>query len=299
MFDATAFCRDHNIETAPPYHKHARKGWVNIKCPMGCVGNPGFHLGFHVEKGFAVCFRCGTHWIPKVISAVTGQWISVSIATAKRYTSGDQAEQYTPREYRRQIEPPIDTGPLNIRAKNYLTGRNFDPDEISTVWGVQVTGTVGEYRNRLYIPIILNRRVISYTTRDITGLKDDADKYRACHDEDEVYHHKFSLYGIDQAQGDTCMVVEGCTDAWRIGPGAVGTFGTKFLIQQVALLVKRFSRIFIFYDPDPAGIAAGERLYSQLDVRNIDCEILLDDSGIDPGDMPDDEVKHLRKEIGL
>ncbi|KKN02492.1 hypothetical protein LCGC14_1117180 [marine sediment metagenome] len=298
MFDAESFTRDYKVPTAPAYHKHHRAKWVNIACPF-CAGNIGFHLGINIEKGFAACFRCGTHWIPKVISALTSQWMDAAKATAARYYSGDQAVQYVPREYQQAINPPMGTGPLTDRARQYLIDRRFDPDEISAVWDVQATGIHGDYRNRLYIPITLNRQVISYTARDFTGKKEDADKYRACPDAEEVYHHKFALYGLDQASGDTCAVTEGCPDVWRFGPNALGTYGTKFLPQQVRVIAKRFDRAFLFFDPDPAGIEAGEKMYQALDARAVDCEILYNDAGVDPGAMDQQEINQLRKEIGI
>ncbi len=191
----------------------------------------------------------------------------------------------------------MDVIPFNSKHRLYLEGRNFDPDEINSIWDVQGTGVFGEYKNRLYIPITLNGALISYTTRDITDKRQD--KYRTCHDEDEAYHHKFSLYGIDQAKNDVGLVVEGCTDVWRIGPGTVGTYGDKYMPAQVALLAKRFKRVFVLYDPDDAGTNAAPALTEQLDARNVDCEILYDDSGLDPGEMQPADAIALRKELGL
>ena len=297
MFDANGFCRDYNVPTAPRHHKHHRRGWINVVCPF-CSGNPGWHLGINIAGGYSSCHRCGEHWIVQTISALAGVFVSQAYDIAKQYTSGEDAARYEPRDYAEQLVLPPDVQPLTDNHRKYLQGRDFDPDELVALWDIKSIGRYGgQYKNRIYIPIVSGGRVISYTSRDVTGER--SDKYRVCPEANEVYHHKFSLYGIDKARGDTAAVVEGVFDVWRWGPGAVGTMGSEFLVPQVALLAKRFRRVFIFRDPDSAGAASSQRLYQQLDVRNVDCEILYNDSGLDPGDTPHEEIQALKKELGI
>jgi len=46
-------------------------------------------------------------------------------------------------------------------------------------------------------------------------------------------------------------------------------------------------------------ITASNKLYEQLDVRNVDCEILFNDSGEDPVKTSKDEIDALKKELGI
>jgi len=295
MFDAQSFCQDYGVPTAPSYSKHVRSGWVNIACPF-CAGNPGWHGGFNTTKGYYHCWRCGGHWLPKIISALTNRPTHETRGIIAKYTSGDDAPDFVERKYAQELKTPGSISPLTLPHRRYLASRGYDPDEISATWEVGSTGRLGRYKNRIYIPIHKDNQVISYTTR-YPGTTEN--KYKACSEEDEVYHHKFSIYGVDQISGDTALIVEGPTDVWRIGPGAGALFGDQFTMPQVRTLVKRFKRVFILMDPDDAGQEAAPKLSDLLLLYNVDAEILVDDAGNDPGDMSGDDIQHLRKEIGI
>jgi DNA primase len=183
----------------------------------------------------------------------------------------------------------------------YLERRGYDPAEIERVWGIYGIGAVAipaALRWRILIPIYLEKRLVSYTCRALAETKKD--KYRACPQELEVFHHKDTLYGLDLVSSKNLVVVEGPTDVWRIGPGAVATFGTQVSYMQ-RLLISRFKRVYVLYDADEymAGQMAGERLGWEMSGYGVEVVQIILPIGMDPGGMSSGDVKHLRKQLGI
>jgi len=294
-FNAQQFCADHNIPTAPAGHQHSRQGWTNIRCPF-CSGNPGWHGGMNHNKAYYTCYRCGNHWLPKVIATL----LKIPINQAKRvltpYLTGEQIQEFKEKVYAEKIIYPPDTGPMTPRQRAYLKNRRFDPDKLERDWELLGVGNFGPYKGRILAPIYLHNQLISYQTRDVTGKQ--SAKYMACPEDEEVYCHKYSLYGIDNCHSKTVIVVEGMFDVWRLGFGAAGTFGIEYSSQQILMLAQQFDRIFIFYDEDEQGQQKANEMASGLYEFGKECEIIMNPGG-DPADMKNDEAKNLMKEIGL
>lgn len=80
-------------------------------------------------------------------------------------------------------------------------------------------------------------------------------------------------FTIDKAAGDSCIVVEGVTDVWRLGPGAVATFGIKFRPAQVAMLARHFKTIHVLFDPEPAAQAQARKLAT--DISRLGCAVKI------------------------
>jgi hypothetical protein len=63
------------------------------------------------------------------------------------------------------------------------------------------------------------------------------------------------------------VIVEGITDVWRLGYGAVCTFGIKFTPQQVRLLGNAFTNRFVLYDQtEKQALRQGKKLAEQLSI---------------------------------
>jgi len=292
MFDAKTFLEQYGIEHTDRDPKHGRTGWVQVHCPF-CSGHEGWHGGFNIANGYYNCWRCGSHYLPKVVSALTGINYHDALKIVKQLSSGEVGERYKTRNYAKELTLP-DTIPLNRRAKKYLTDRNYNPEKLEAIWGIKSTPHIGKYAFRIFIPITHNNKTISYTTRSITGAEP---KYKACDDDKELYHHKFTLYGADKIiNKDVCVVVEGPTDVWRLGIGAVGLFGINYSEPQVNLLSK-FKRVFVFFDPESQAQIQAEKLYYQLTIRRVECQLLEDDGLNDPGDLSQTMADQLMKEL--
>lgn len=293
MFDAKKFCDDYNIKTKSS-GKHARQGWIQIRCPL-CTGNPGWHGGFNITKEYYNCWRCGWHWIPKIISVLTKNPIHIARRITSKYISGSSDLEYKERKYVKEVLLPSGTEKVKSKHLEYLLSRGFNRNTVR-LWNLMGTGVYGDYKFRIIIPIYLDNQLISYTSRDITNKSKL--KYKDCENINEVYHHKYSLYGVDKVKGDTCIIVEGPADVWKLGEGAAATFGIDFTKKQIDMISQRFKNVFIYYDPEIKAQDKAYELAQELGkYSSIKSVEIIDIDHCDPGDLSPDEVNQIRKEL--
>jgi DNA primase len=94
------------------------------------------------------------------------------------------------------------------------------------------------------------------------------------------------LYGYDQAVGEPfCIVVEGVTDVWRVGVGAIATFGKTLSFSQAELIYQNWKKVVIAYDSDAHEYV--ERAKMMLESK-MDVVPMLLPSG-DPASIPNEE----------
>lgn len=318
-FDAIKFLDDYRIRHAPLN----REGWVNIRCPM--CGDHGDHLGINIS-GNCNCWKCGPHKLDTIVTALLLIPSRLAWRIVRQYKTKD--DTYIPPVLsvsNKDLRWPMGMGPMSERHRRYLAGRGFDPGLLELVWGLKGTDRMDpDYRWRIVAPVIQNGRPVSYQARDITGSHPL--RYRACDPENELVPIKQTIYGIDlAAPKGKCVVVEGITGAWRLGPGAVATFGTGWTPQQLHLLGCTFSRVFVFFDPkakmsdeilieiqgkwerpfgrsiikEEAAEFAAERLAKSLRPMGVSAETIWTDDATDPGELSDGDAAALMKELGL
>ena len=188
--------------------------------------------------------------------------------------------------------------PLRAFHRRYLRRRGFVPSEIGKRYGVLGTGPSGPYRLRLMIPVYFRGRLVSYIGRDVTEKQDP--KYKACPLAEAAINHKTVLYDLDSCWSarSRVAVVEGTFDAWRIGEGVVATFGTAVKEQQIKLL-SHFTEVFFVFDPEPAAQALARKAAAKLSAMGKHVEVIDLEGSTDPGSLPPEEVKHLRRELRL
>jgi DNA primase len=176
---------------------------------------------------------------------------------------------------------------------NFLTNRRYDYEKVISDYDLYCTGPVGDYKHRIIIPVFLKNRLVSFVGRDVTGLSDV--KYKNSSEDYSIKDVKQCLYNMDSIVRDRAIIVEGILDAWRIGDGAIATFGTKYTREQLRLL-KGLKQAFIFYDSDAVSIA--HKLAYDLSSIVPQIEVLELSEG-DPDNLSDDDVKALRKDLNL
>lgn len=275
MFQIYEYLKDYNIDYMTEGHKHCQPGWVQMECPF-CTGHEGFHLGFNEQSGVFNCWRCGPHPLSEVLKQIHG--INWRHEVGEVYTNGrpyphEPNRPSLPRKT--EIELPKSFLPINDRNGHnricqYLKERQFDWRKLTKEWDLHFSGPVGNYAFRVIAPIYYQDKIVSYQGRDYTGKAQE--KYKACRMEDEAVHHKHTLYGLNKAIGDTVVVVEGITDVWRLGPGAVATFGIKYTNWQIMEL-KRFKRIVVFFDNDPQAVHQAKKMVAELSLLRPECSI--------------------------
>lgn len=292
MFDVKQFLEDKNIEYSTE-GKNTQRGWANIQCPM--CGDSSNHGGFNLTTGHYNCWHCGHHWTDQIVAKL----LTCSVVEARKiieeYQTGSAIIERKPVvKNNTKLDFPVGTKGISKRHKNYLIKRNFDPKEIEKTWKIKGTGFLGDYKFRIIIPVILNGVMVSYVGRDITEQADL--RYKACKMEDEITHHKHILYGIDYVKNREAIIVEGATDVWRIGKGAIATFGTSYTAQQLLMMATSLDTAFVLYDRD--AFEKAKQLQTSLSglIKHVEI-IVLPPNIKDPSDMEQLVANRLRKEI--
>jgi hypothetical protein len=134
---------------------------------------------------------------------------------------------------------------------------------------------------------------VSYIGRSTKTGKGEA-RWKACGKEHERVWHRAILYGMDLLPGNKAIVVEGCTDVWRLGPGAVGTFGIDWTEEQRRVL-KKLDRVWILFDEESQAQKKAEELaYGLSDFTEVE---ILDIEQGDPGELPLKEARGLVNDL--
>lgn len=298
MLDIIKFYRDFKISYSDRGSK-ITSGWVGTDCPFCDGGN--YRLGFHLKSGAVSCWSCGKHSHTAMIKALLNCSVSKAIEIKKEYETNirpcnEEESETLPTPLVTVCSLPTGSSRLSQRAKEYLRGRNFDPEHLESVWNLKSTDAFGDYKFRIIAPIFVDEVMVSYQGRDFTGKSDM--KYKACKAENEVMAHQTVVYGLDLTKGDTCIVVEGIADAWRLGSGAICCFGIDFTMAQVNVIADRFKKAFILFDAEEQAQKQANDMAVLLNARGVEVYILeLDES--DPGEMLQEDADELMIELGF
>jgi hypothetical protein len=178
--------------------------------------------------------------------------------------------------------------PPNHHANAYLHGRGFDPYELAATWGVTYCVDGGEWpaaTGRIVAPIYMDGVLVSWQGRFVGEAGKGVPKYY-----NFPHAHKTQLlYGFDAAKAYPFVVlVEGFTDAWRLGPPVVAMFGNRLSAQQAHRIASRWTVVVVFADNLEA-YYEGEDRYAALRGSGRTFAVALDPHGRDPGDCPREE----------
>ena len=280
MFDAAKFLDSYAI----PFFtegKNVSPGWTNINCPF--CEDPSNHGGFSPSDYFN-CWRCGRHSLIDTICAILNCTFQKGNKLLTEYTSHliIKKEKEKKIVQAKQVIFPAGTTDLDNTHYNYLRGRGFNPHKIEHLYKLKAGGVFGSHKFRIIAPIFYNRQLVSYIGRSTN--ENSSLRYKTCKKGDEVVFHKHILYNLDRANTEFAVVVEGITDVWRLGRGAVATFGINFHQQQVALLAERFTKIFVLFDAHDEAQEQAEKLAYSLSILDKRVEI-VELQGGDPGNL--------------
>lgn len=268
-------------------HHHTSQNFVNCDCPWCSPGSRKYRLGIPLNSRYtAVCWTCSKHPLAESLSMLSGRPLRDVYALL-----GQIPKNYALTEKPRgKLVIPKGVGPMQDCHRLYLKRRNIDPDRAEKLFGVQGIGFAVKLGWRLFLPVNLDGKPASWTTRTIRSGGDF--KYVSAKPEEEAYPHKQLLYGEELVRG-TVIVHEGPLDVLRTGPGAVAIFGVNFSSAQVRRIAKYPTRV-IALDTDSAGRTAADRLCAELSCfagRTIKVELEAHDAG----DASDREIRLLRR----
>lgn len=270
--------------------KNVSPGWIGVRCPF--CGDHHNHLGIHLGSKTISCWKCGKSG--SIVKYLTNELNSFSKAM-------EVLAKFTPRELR--IEKAMEFSgvarvelPRNVKIglsplhKIYLKKRGFNPTALELKYNLHHVGPVGEFKNRIIVPIISNYRLVTYTSVDIAD--ETIQRYLHCKDELSIIPVKHLLYNSETSDGRTIYPVEGLFDCWRVGDGSTPTWGVKFTAEQKRLLSK-YPNICIIGDGDKDGWNYNEKLGNEMSAFSKVKYYKLD-AGLDPDKLTEEEIKHIK-----
>lgn len=294
LFDVVEYLEDRGVDYTTAGTKNVSAGWIGITCPF--CGDRSNHLGISLETNLISCFKCAKKGsVLHLIQEIDRCSYNRALDVLNKFVLRDFA--HLVKKERKSADVtllPSGTSdnflPIHER---FIKSRRYDREFLQRRYDIMAIGpTCDDWKFRIVIPVYLNHELVTFVARDCTGKAEV--KYKNAPIEKSKLQAKHCLYGIDQVK-DTVILVEGILDAWRIGSGAVATFGTQVTDEQIHLLAqKQIKRAIVLFDQDAS--SKGESLAYSISsvVQHVDCIALTEG---DPDDLSEDEVWTLKKEI--
>ena len=265
---------------------HSSSGWLQIDCPFCGLGTGKFHLGINLSFPRANCWKCGKKGLAKTLQ----------LSSFLSYDECKNIVQKLPRAFYQRdlvlpqkVKMPKNIKPMQKCHRDYVRSRGLDPKQMEDLWNLQgFDFDHPDYKFRLFIPIEYRHTVVSYTTRTISRVAKI--RYIACPKENEAIPHKSLLYGLDYVR-HKAIVVEGPSDVWNVGPGAIASFGIDYSAEQVKALSQIPVR-YVCYDKEADHKA--EQLIEELNYFDGETHRIYLDAE-DPGSACKKEIDQLRK----
>lgn len=261
-----------------------------MDCPDCTPDTDHFRLGINLAHANASCWACGPKKTYQVLAQLARCPAGKVVELLKQVRRSGVSERADVRSGRYAVPFPV--GPLLPAHKRYLRSRDFDPREVARLWSVRGIGfDGGRHKWRLFLPVLLHGKPVSWTTRSVSDAH--GARYRSAKAEQESVPHKDTLYGFDYVRSSV-LVVEGPTGCWRIGPGCVATFGTRWSNAQVELLAQ-VPRKYVMFDPEAEARRQAERLCERLGGYGGTVELVTLQNGQDPGTLTPKQVRQVRR----
>jgi hypothetical protein len=247
-----------NIPHITEGHEHCREGWIQLDCPSCSPNSEHWRLGLNIYGKYLNCWSCGRMDLLETLQDM----VDVPVAPLLNLVTDGFDLSIEKAVIKGKLKLPNGRVPLLQMHRQYLQGRGLNPDKITKLWEIEGIGMSAHMglSFRIFIPIFLNGQMVSWTSRSVAPKHKL--RYKSADRYSEKVPHKHLLYGADYVR-HTAIVVEGPLDVWKIGPGAVATFGTAVTAAQVARIAAFPSRIICF-DNDPAAQKIAHDLCRQL-----------------------------------
>ena len=274
--------------------KNISRNWIGMNCPF--CDDSSNHLGINLDSKIFSCFRCGEKGgIPKLIMSLENKSYQQIVPILKEYGRNEliQKDKVSNPANADKVREIItkETDPLYDHHKDYLRSRGFDPDQLERDYDLRSGKPVSIYKHRILIPYKRVRRTVTFTTRDVSGKA--TLKYIHCPSHNSVLAPKEILYNVDNCK-DSCLVVEGCFDVFRIGSGSVSLSGIQYTTSQL-LVLSKFKQVFLLFDPEEKAQEMALQLGHDLSFCSGSVDIIQIKIDCDPGDMKDEDIKYLKK----
>jgi DNA primase len=281
--------------------KNIASGWIGLTCPFPYCSDASTHFGINLTSKIFKCWICGTKGNPVALVKAFEQcsW-SKAKEIVEEFTDWSIVKDEVIQERAKAtfVLPPeftlITPDTIPISVQNYLTDRNFDPVKTATkFFPLYYAGFTGKYKFRLIIPVYHENRIVNFLGRSIS--KNAPLPYRNCPNDQAEIPINSLLYGYDELPvGASCVLVEGVFDKWRMGFGALATFGLEFTIEQADLLrKKRPKKVFIL--DDPGAEQAADKTASKISFAPSEVIDLF--GSRDPAEFTPQEATELMRDL--
>jgi hypothetical protein len=274
-------------------HHHVREGWIGTSCcwcPPPINGKGLYRLGIQVATGRCNCWVCGHHSLESALVALA----KTTYRNIRSLLKNISLQKFHLRDGKSSgtLVIPKHVELLGPAHRDYLAERGFNPDKIEKLWGVGGIGLSNRLAWRLFIPVNTNGETVSWTTRSIG--RNNPRRYVNASPNEEKVPIKNTLYGIDLVRNNI-VITEGPTDVWRIGPGAVATFGLIVSPMQIKQ-ISQFPYRTICFDNEPAAQKRATWLCETLSTYPGKTHNAVLDSE-DPGSASVREIRRLREAV--
>ena len=230
---------------------------INVECPL-CddVSN---HCGIFRNSMEFHCWKCGRKGnLTYLLARITHRPIEFFLEEIKAsgITFEQDSEQiikdiFAPTELKIAekrsftVKLPEYFKPVqaadSVLLEDYMLRRNISLDVlIQHQCGIC---EVGEYMNRLIIPVVFEEVLVGFQAADMTGKSET--KYKADSKDSEIKNYFYGWDTLNMSLGYV-VVIEGVLDKWRLGSNALASFGITLTDKQKRLLIDLRPRKLIF-----------------------------------------------------
>ena len=244
--------------------KNVSENSINIQCPFKDCDDPSNHCGIFKDSLLFHCWKCGRRGsFAFLLVVITGhnfkecqeeiESLGITFQTdileqAKEILEGEDSKDECSKE-EKNVELPkyfefITRETESDLLESYLKRRKVSRETLIE-YNVGMC-RVGEFMNRLIIPVYFEGKLVSFQAADMTGRAEL--KYKTA-----VSKVKNYFFGWDRLPQNPRLVVlvEGILDAWRLENGVLATFGTSLTDRQRHLLVELHPSCLVFcWDED-------------------------------------------------
>ncbi len=298
-FDLREYLQSVGVDYWEAGSPNISRGWVGIEC-VYCDDTHN-HLGIRLDYKNFTCWLCKAGGsLLTLIQDLENVTYRVAKRRVDEYQSATPMEADVPERLQNvgQSILPFGCGNLYKAHRVYLRKRRFDPERLEAEWGVRSARPIAgkEWAYRIIIPVQLEGRTMTWVGLDHTGSKQT--KYKAASLAESFMPTGELVYGADKA-GKRVVVVEGIADVWRVGPGAVATFGMGITTARMQLLRNlEAEQYFVMYDAEARAQENAQALAFALGIGGRKVEVIKLAMG-DPDDLSDGAVDLLRMDLGL
>lgn len=266
--------------------KNVTRGWIEVNCPF--CDDHSFHCGISPTLNIN-CWRCGKHSLTKFFKETFRLSWKQAKDLSKEFKEQDEDIQIS---YAEKVILPTVYKDFPKRYIDYLKERNFNPYRLIEKYKLKATTNIGRYKFRILIPYYLNRKMVTFNARDISGTSKE--KYRKAGSKESIITANRTLFNIDSVKKfSTVYIVEGPFDVFRIGDESVALSGLIITKEQISLLLSKQPVKVVLLAEDGA-VDQFRKIAEQLSGM-VSTEI-IELKDCDPAELTEEEVKEIKRE---